>query len=61
MNLSKGVAAGVVVLTLVGVLASPKLMYANDESRAKELIQQTCMHCHRLEGNAESRFKLHAP
>lgn len=40
MNLSKGVAAGVVVLMLVGVLASPKLLYANDESRAKELIHR---------------------
>ncbi|MDR4470598.1 MAG: cytochrome c, partial [Nitrospira sp.] len=61
MNLSKGVPAGVVVLMLVGMLASPKLLHANDESRAKELIQQTCVQCHRLEGKAESRFKLHAP
>jgi len=61
MSLQKGVAVGVMMLTLVGALAAPTLLYANDESRAKELIQQACVQCHRLEGKAESRFKLHAP
>ena len=61
MSLQKAVAVGVAVLTLAGMLSAPELLYASDESRAKERIQQTCMHCHRLEGNAESRFKLHAP
>ena len=61
MRLQKGVAVGVVMLTLVGELSAPAFLHASEQSRAKELIQQTCVQCHRLEGNAESRFKLHAP
>ena len=61
MHLRKGVGIGALVLTLVGVMFSPSLLFAGDHTRAKELIQQTCVHCHRFEGVAESRFKLHAP
>ncbi len=61
MHLRKGVGIGALVLTLVGVMFSPSLLFASDHTRAKELIQQTCVHCHRFEGVAESRFKLHAP
>ena len=61
MHLRKGVGIGALVLTLIGVIVSPSLLFASDHVRAKELIQQTCVHCHRFEGVAESRFKLHAP
>ena len=61
MNLRKGVVVEGVVLALVGVMSAPPLLFANNPSHAKELIQQTCVHCHRFEGTAESRFKLHAP
>jgi mono/diheme cytochrome c family protein len=61
MNLQKRVAVGGVVVTLVGVLSAPNVLYASDQSRAKELIQQNCVNCHRLAGKAESRFKLYAP
>ncbi|MBX3324615.1 MAG: c-type cytochrome [Nitrospira sp.] len=61
MNLRKRVVIGAMVFALVGVLAPPPLLLASDQTRAKELIQQTCVQCHRLEGTAESRFKLHAP
>ena len=61
MSLKKGIVAGGAVLALVGVMSAPSLLFAGDQSRAKELIQQTCVQCHRLEGTAESRFKLHAP
>jgi mono/diheme cytochrome c family protein len=61
MNLKKGMFVGGTVLVLAGVLAAPGLLFASDKSRAKEIIQQTCVHCHRLEGTAESRFRLHAP
>lgn len=61
MNLWKGVVVGSMVCALVGVLSPPPLLLASDHTRAKELLQQTCVHCHRLEGTAESRFKLHAP
>lgn len=61
MNLRKGVVVGSMVCALVGVLSPPPLLLASGHTRAKELLQQTCVHCHRLEGTAESRFKLHAP
>jgi len=48
-------------MLMVGMFASQGLAFASDQSRAKELIQQTCVQCHRLEGTAESRFNLHAP
>ena len=52
------VATGIVI---VGVLVFQGLSFASDEVRAKDLIQQTCVQCHRLEGTAESRFNLQAP
>jgi mono/diheme cytochrome c family protein len=42
-------------------MSSPQLSFGSDHTRAKELIQQTCVQCHRLEGQPDSRFKLHAP
>ena len=47
-------AAGLLVL-----FQDPSL--ANDQSRAKDLLQQTCVQCHRLEETADSRFNLRAP
>ena len=47
-------AAGLLVL-----FQDPSL--ASDQSRAKDLLQQTCVQCHRLEGTADSRFNLQAP
>ena len=35
--------------------------FGSDQSRAKEIIQQTCVQCHRLEGQPDSRFNLMAP
>ena len=35
--------------------------FGSDHSRAKDLIQRTCVQCHRLEGTADSRFNLRAP
>ena len=51
-----------ITMTLVvGLVLFHDSSSASDQSRAKELIQTTCVHCHRFEGKAESRFKLHAP
>ena len=47
-------AAGLLVL-----FQDPSL--ASDQARAKDLLQQTCVQCHRLEGTADSRFNLRAP
>ena len=35
--------------------------FGSDHSCAKDLIQRTCVQCHRLEGTADSRFNLRAP
>ncbi|MEY4704110.1 MAG: hypothetical protein RL042_306 [Nitrospirota bacterium] len=50
------------VLVLAGAMGLfPRLLFGSDQPRAKELIQQACVQCHRMEGQAESRFNLRAP
>ena len=49
------------MLVLAGLMSFPRLLLGSEPARAKELIQQACVQCHRLEGQAESRFKLRAP
>ena len=61
MNVRSGVVIGSAVLALVGLMSSPRLSFGSDQSRANEIIQQTCVQCHRLEGKADSRFNLKAP
>ncbi|WHZ24327.1 MAG: Cytochrome c, class I [Nitrospira sp.] len=48
---------------LVGLIVGtfPRLLFGNDQSRAKELVQQTCAGCHRLEGAPSSRLEKKAP
>lgn len=53
--------AGAAAVLMVGFISSQQPALASDQVRANELIQQTCKQCHRFEGTAESRFKLHAP
>ena len=48
-------------MLIVGTLVFQGPSFASDQSRAKDLIQQTCVQCHRLEGTADSRFNLRAP
>ncbi len=52
---------GVALAALVGLMSVPRLLFGADQSRAKVLLQEACVSCHRLEGQAESRFKLRAP
>ncbi|NGZ95016.1 MAG: hypothetical protein CV089_02580 [Nitrospira sp. WS110] len=52
---------GAAVTLIMGLLSFQNLSFASDQAPAKELIQQTCVQCHRLEGTAESRFNLRAP
>jgi len=49
----------IVVLALVWL--SPVKLLANDEPQTRSLLQKSCAGCHRLEGAADSRFKLNAP
>jgi mono/diheme cytochrome c family protein len=61
MKVPKWVMLGGAVVVLVGVMSFPRLLFGSDAARAKALLQQACIQCHRLEGQAESRFKLNAP
>lgn len=61
MTVSRGVMIGGAVIALVGLMSFPRLLFGSDQSRAKELIQQACVQCHRLEGQPDSRFNLRAP
>ena len=61
LNVRIRVVIGGVVLVLLGLMSSPELSCASDQARAKEIIQQTCVQCHRLEGQPDSRFNLKAP
>ena len=61
MTLRKTAVIGSALVALVGLLSFPRLLLGSDHARAKELIQQACVQCHRLEGKAESRFNLRAP
>ena len=61
MNMRSRVVIGIIVLTLLGLMSFPHMLFASDQSRAKEIVQQTCAQCHRLEGQADSRFNLKAP
>ena len=61
MNLRKSVMIGGALLMLVGLMSTPRLLFGSDQPRAKELLQQACVQCHRLEGQPGSRFNLRAP
>ena len=58
MKMCRGVMIGGAVLTLVGLMSFPRLLFGSDPARAKELIQQACVQCHRLEGQAEQRHRI---
>ena len=55
----KMAATGILAAGLLVLFQDPSL--ASDQARAKDLLQQTCVQCHRLEGTADSRFNLRAP
>ena len=61
MKVRRPMAIGSAVPILVGLMSLPHLLWGSDQSRAKELIQQACVQCHRLEGQPDSRFTLRAP
>ncbi|WP_455371860.1 c-type cytochrome, partial [Petrachloros mirabilis] len=61
MEMKRGLMIGSAVVVLIGLMSFPRLLFGGDQSRAKDIIQQTCVQCHRLEGKAESRFNLKAP
>ena len=61
MYLRNRVVIGSAALALLGLMSSPQLSFGSDQARAKDIIQQTCVQCHRLEGQPDSRFNLRAP
>ncbi len=60
MKLRRGVVIGGAMFALAGLML-PYPSDAGDQARAKDIIQQTCVQCHRLDGTADSRFTLRAP
>ena len=61
MDVRRRLVLGGAVLALVGLMSSPRVLFGSDQGRAKELIQQACVSCHRVEGQPDSRFNLRAP
>lgn len=61
MTINKRMVTGSALITLVGLMSFSGVSLASDQSRAKEIFQQSCVQCHRLEGKADSRFNLKAP
>ena len=61
MQIGSGVVIGAAVLVLVALMSPAGLLFAGDQVSAKDIIQQTCVQCHRLEGQPDSRFNLKAP
>ena len=61
MNVRRRVIIGSAALALVGLMSSPPQLFGSEQSHAKDIVQQTCMQCHRLEGQPDSRFNLKAP
>ena len=61
MPVKRRIALGCTLIVLVALMSFPRLLLGSDENRAKELIQQACVQCHHLEGQADSRFNLRAP
>jgi mono/diheme cytochrome c family protein len=61
MNVRRGLVIGSALIALVGLMSFPRLLFGSDQMRAKEILQQTCVQCHRLEGKPDSRFNLKAP
>ncbi|MET0516586.1 MAG: c-type cytochrome [Nitrospiraceae bacterium] len=52
---------GCALLFVVGLASFPRLLLGSDQGRAKELVQNSCAGCHRLQGQPDSRFNLKAP
>ncbi|QPJ62335.1 MAG: cytochrome c [Candidatus Nitronauta litoralis] len=51
------------IIVLVSILAFslPGFVWANDEEKVKLFIEEQCTSCHRITGEAKSRFELIAP
>ncbi|MCX5723603.1 MAG: c-type cytochrome [Nitrospirae bacterium] len=61
MQTRRVMVVGAMLMLAVAMGLSPRLLFGSDQSRAKDIIQQTCVQCHRLEGKPDSRFNLKAP
>jgi mono/diheme cytochrome c family protein len=52
---------GWALIALIEQVSTPMISLGYDQNRAKDIVQQTCAQCHRLEGKPDSRFNLRAP
>ena len=61
IGLARWATIGGVLLASVWLMLAPRHSLASDQLRAKKIIQETCVQCHRLKGGPDSRFNLKAP
>jgi len=61
MKVKRRIAVVSAVIIVAGLMSSPHLLFGSNQSSAKELIEQSCVQCHRIEGQADTRFNLKAP
>ena len=61
MDIRRGIVIGHALIALSGLMLYSGVSFAGDQMAAKEILQQNCVQCHRLEGQPGSRFDLKAP
>ncbi len=61
MNMNRGIVIGSALIAMVGLMSSSGMSLASDQMAARDILQQNCVQCHRLEGRPGSRFNLKAP
>ena len=61
MGRRQAVMIGVALAFMVGLMSFPRLLLGSDQSHVKEMVQNSCAGCHRLEGPPLTRFEKKAP
>ena len=61
MHMRRKALLGGALIALAGQLSMSMVSLGYDQIGAKDIVQQTCAQCHRLEGKPDSRFNLSAP
>ncbi len=61
MDGRRTVMIGCALVFVLGMVSFPRLLLGSDQGRAKEMVQNNCAGCHRLEGAPLSRLEKKAP
>lgn len=57
----RGAGIGSALIALVGLVSSPELSFASDQSHVKEIIRPTCINCHRVDGQPDPHLNVKGP